>query len=609
MSFVLQRKRLFSTSWAICGILSLALTGCETNTDKETGSAAVEVKFQNLSSTNVASVKVTVSGVGIDPDIEANLTNNAGTWSGTIDKIVAGNDRTFLAQAFDSENVLIFQGSATGVTITADNAAVVAILLQQTIPPDPYNNKAPYITSATASTNQVLTNGTITLSVVATDPDNDALTYAWTASAGTFSAEDTANTTWTAPSTPGAQTISIIVSDGKSATAGASFTITVEEIVTEGSANITVSINTWPVISSMTVNPGQVGVEENSAISVVASDFDNHTLSYAWSDDCGGAFESASTASTTWTAPSSAPESGSCTLTVNVTDEEEGSTSGSATIKIGKPAIVYSNEISELAVTTPLTGQVVLTWTDPSDSDFDHVEITYPGLTNPISIAKGVGKAVISGLATDTPIDFTIKSVDTLSNKSTGTTQSVTPVVVTLRLKTTWAEGGNPFYVATTNTQDLPDANDGIMAKLDESAVSIPNAFLWIAYPGLADPTDSTLVSFESVQTPGKYLRIDSTDPTRWPEHIGQAFAWSLNGVGDPKSHITFIEPDDETDVFKSDATFKVVPALNGDAALRSLQWHGDPSYYLQHAYYHILGRRSGAGLDNNDASLTLEQQ
>ncbi len=221
-----KKKWGLSTSWVLCGILSLTIAGCNTSEGTKTGSAAIEVKLQSLSSSDVTSIKITVSGDDISPSIEANLTDNLGTWSGTIDNIPTGN-HTFLAQAYDSNNELVYQGSATEVAITADNATIVAIALQQATPPTPYSNSAPFIATATASTNQVATNGTITFSVAATDPDNDTLTYSWTASAGTFSAEDTASTTWTAPSTAGSQTISISVSDGKGAMTGTSFAITV----------------------------------------------------------------------------------------------------------------------------------------------------------------------------------------------------------------------------------------------------------------------------------------------------------------------------------------------------------------------------------------------
>jgi hypothetical protein len=227
--FYLKKKWGLSTSWVLCGILGLALAGCDTSKETETGSAAVEVKLQSLSSSDVTLIKITVSGEGISPSIEANLTNNSGTWSGTINNIPTGN-HAFLAQAYDNNNVLVYQSSATEVAITAGNATVVTIALQQTTPPLPYSNSSPYITTATASTDQVATNNTIAFSVIATDPDNDTLTYSWTASAGTFSAENTANTTWTAPSTDGPQTISVSVNDGKDATAGASFTIKVEKI-------------------------------------------------------------------------------------------------------------------------------------------------------------------------------------------------------------------------------------------------------------------------------------------------------------------------------------------------------------------------------------------
>jgi Regulator of chromosome condensation (RCC1) repeat len=56
----------------------------------------------------------------------------------------------------------------------------------------------PVITALTANPAQIVPGETTTLSVMATDPDGDALTYAWsTPCPGTFSAPDSATTSFT----------------------------------------------------------------------------------------------------------------------------------------------------------------------------------------------------------------------------------------------------------------------------------------------------------------------------------------------------------------------------------------------------------------------------
>jgi chitodextrinase len=76
-------------------------------------------------------------------------------------------------------------------------------------------------------------------------------------------------------------------------------------------------------------------------------------------------------------------------------------------------------------------GQAILTWTNPADADFDHVEITFIPVvgTQPITVAKGTQTQTITGLANGTRYTFTVITVDASANKSDGSTASATPVV------------------------------------------------------------------------------------------------------------------------------------------------------------------------------------
>ena len=55
----------------------------------------------------------------------------------------------------------------------------------------------------------------VTVSADATDPDRDALSYAWTAPSGVLAAASARQTTWTAPAQEGPVPVAITVSDGK----------------------------------------------------------------------------------------------------------------------------------------------------------------------------------------------------------------------------------------------------------------------------------------------------------------------------------------------------------------------------------------------------------
>ncbi len=93
---------------------------------------------------------------------------------------------------------------------------------------DPQTNHAPQITSVTANPVAVYGGETSTLTVSATDPDDDALEYAWSASQGSLSATNTASVTYTAPTTEGTYTISVTVTDEADNTATGSVQVVVQ---------------------------------------------------------------------------------------------------------------------------------------------------------------------------------------------------------------------------------------------------------------------------------------------------------------------------------------------------------------------------------------------
>lgn len=76
------------------------------------------------------------------------------------------------------------------------------------------SNRPPTITSLTANPPSVPVNGQSTISVKASDPDGDSLTYAWSATCGTLSGTSNADPkTWTAPGTLNNCTVSVTVTD------------------------------------------------------------------------------------------------------------------------------------------------------------------------------------------------------------------------------------------------------------------------------------------------------------------------------------------------------------------------------------------------------------
>lgn len=74
-------------------------------------------------------------------------------------------------------------------------------------------NEAPVISSLTATLNSILPGETTTIICIASDVDNDDLSYSWQANSGSLSGVG-ANVIWTAPATSGVYSITCEVDDG-----------------------------------------------------------------------------------------------------------------------------------------------------------------------------------------------------------------------------------------------------------------------------------------------------------------------------------------------------------------------------------------------------------
>lgn len=93
------------------------------------------------------------------------------------------------------------------------------------VTPLPSNND-PIINNITASSTNIETNGTINISVDVYDPDNDPLSYSWSATGGSISGIGS-SITYTAPNTAGTHSITLTVDDGRGGSATASIYINV----------------------------------------------------------------------------------------------------------------------------------------------------------------------------------------------------------------------------------------------------------------------------------------------------------------------------------------------------------------------------------------------
>ncbi|HWU86983.1 MAG TPA: DUF1565 domain-containing protein, partial [Kofleriaceae bacterium] len=306
-----------------------------TPTTSTGGAAAVNVSIQALSAAHVDHVQITVSGPDIPSPIELELVASSTGWGGIIGDIPSGIDRVFTAEAFDAADTLIYRGTVSGVIITPGSTAVVLLVLQQATPPDPFTNTPPFIDSVVASAAVVAPGTQVAVAVNAHDDDGDPLTFAWSATGGTFSASAATSPLWTAPAAEGVYTLSIAVTDTKSAVRQVSFDIVVRAAAATGSAEINATINTWPIVQRVTASPTRLRAGGVTSLAVAATDNDGDPLSYTWSDGggaCGGSFDHPTAPTPHWTAPAARPATGRCSLTVTVSDSRGGTNTGSIVV-------------------------------------------------------------------------------------------------------------------------------------------------------------------------------------------------------------------------------------------------------------------------------------
>ncbi|WP_232537676.1 Kelch repeat-containing protein [Cystobacter fuscus] len=402
---------------------------------------------------HISRVSVTSSAADFS-SITLDLAPTNGKWGGVLGNIPAGSNRTFLAQAFDASGTKLFEGSTSGITISANQTTEVVLILQQVNPPPPFENEAPLIDSLTISSTTVAVGGSISLVATVHDPNpGDTSSYAWSATAGTFSMPNALSTSWTAPVTTGIQKLTLSVTDSRGLSSSVTLTVNVSQVGQEGEASLDISFNSSPRVSAMNASPTQLSMGNPSVVSVTASDPDGDVLSYQWSATCEGVWNNSYSRTAQFT-PSASPigACNNCQLTVVVSDGRQGQTKGTVAICVGNaPAVDHFNPVivrSYRSSDTASAGQEItyeVVANDPEGS-----ALTYAWTTN------------TGALATPSHGDFNSRVVWTAPS-------CVSP-------------GVSPTVVATvTNGFNLK-------ATRSFSVTGLPNCSGWIPTGSMAEP-------------------------------------------------------------------------------------------------------------------------
>ncbi|KFA88494.1 hypothetical protein Q664_41530, partial [Archangium violaceum Cb vi76] len=172
--------RWFRYPAALMSVAAVVFFASACTADDQAGSAQfVATISQELSAADITSMRVTVTGTGMDPMV-VGLSYARGQWQALMGGIPAGANRTFLAEAFDGGGVLRYRGQAASISVATGETAAVYVLLQQVDAPVPFSNTAPVIDWLTASRNEVEPGASVALAAAAHDANpGNSLTYSW----------------------------------------------------------------------------------------------------------------------------------------------------------------------------------------------------------------------------------------------------------------------------------------------------------------------------------------------------------------------------------------------------------------------------------------------
>ena len=346
---------------ALCGAAALVSTslivgcGSQPSATQKGESGNLQVVAMGLTAADVGTVTVTIAPAS-GSATTYNLAKNAdGTWSGLATGLPVGTGYTLTIAASDSTGTVIYQGSATSIAIVSGQTTSATITAQQKVAPTQFGNAPPVVDSIIVSSTKVAPGDVVGLVATAHDPNGDALTYSWTATAGTFSAASSNVTTWTAPAA-GTYPLTLTVTDTAGATVQAQVNMVVNANNATGAVSVTATMNTWPVVSNVTGTPNYIVKGAQMPLTAIANDADGDPLTYLWTSSCAsGTFANNQVPTPSFTLPTAATDT-SCTFNVAVSDNRGGSTSGSLTLPVGQPSSVVSPSIGQTTQSTQSVG-------------------------------------------------------------------------------------------------------------------------------------------------------------------------------------------------------------------------------------------------------------
>jgi len=202
-------------------------------------------------------------------------------------------------------------------------AVLLAILLHTML-----GNEPPAIISLGAQPNSVIPSGSCQITCHAIDPDDDELSYSWSASGGSISGTG-ATVNWTAPDSGGSYKVTVTVTDSRGG---------------EAMSQVTVTVGAPPIVTSLVAAADWITPSGSVQVTCNATDPDGDELTYEWTATAGNISGTGPVAD--WTGPQ---EVGIYDITVVVKDSHGDSATDSLHISVAteQPPIIAALRITK----------------------------------------------------------------------------------------------------------------------------------------------------------------------------------------------------------------------------------------------------------------------
>jgi outer membrane protein OmpA-like peptidoglycan-associated protein len=220
-------------------------------------------------------------------------------------------------------------GNARQDSVRLGTGIVLRFGLPHEAPPPPVNH--PPVAACTANPTSVFagSSDTVAIHVNASDPDNDPLTYSYTATGGTVDGSGP-DARWNAGSaTPGSYTVTVQVNDGKGGTASCATDIKVDPRPNR------------PPTASLSVERSPILPGEHTGITCTGNDPDGDPLTYSYSASGGQVTGTGSNA----TFDATGLAAGTYTVKCTVDDGRGGTADASGNVEVQEPPQVHQLEV------------------------------------------------------------------------------------------------------------------------------------------------------------------------------------------------------------------------------------------------------------------------